>query len=156
MMNRKFFKSLVVLFLSATGCLEASAQSGLVLETNDGKTYSYVLAEQPRITFNETDLIITAADANASFSRAEIKNFRFEDIALDIKDVTNGKSQKMTYLNGIVTVEASSNVALYDISGKLLMNKKANNGENVTINLNNQPNGTYIVRSGKQSLKVKK
>lgn len=153
-MNKKFFKSLVVLFLSATGCLEVSAQSGLVLETNDGKTYSYVLAEQPRITFNETDLIITAADADASFPRSDIKNFRFEDIALDIRDVTNGKSQKMTYLNGVVTIDAASNVALYDISGKLLMNKKAN-GESVTIDLNSQPSGTYIVRSGKQSLKVK-
>lgn len=150
----KFLKLHAVLILSVLGCLNLCAQNGLVLETNDGKTYSYILADQPRLSFNETDMIITAKAASASFNRSEITNFRFEDVSLGIKDVTNGKNQKMAYLNGIVTVESANTVAIYDMSGKLIMTKKAGKGETVTIDLNAQPQGTYIVKCGKQSLKV--
>lgn len=149
-----FLKLKVVLFLSLLGCINAFAQNGMVLETNDGKTYSYVLADQPRLSFNETQMIITTSDASASFTRSEITNFRFEDVPLDIKEVNSGKSQKMTYLNGIITVESANTVALYDMSGKLLMNNTAGKGGNVTIDLKSQPKGTYIVKCGGQSLKV--
>ena len=146
---------LALLILSVVGCLTASAQNALVLETNDGKTYSYVLAEKPRLTFNETEMLIASADASASFTRTDIKNFRFEEVEVDaIRDVkTDG--QRMSYLHGVVTVDGTDKVILYDISGRQILSKRAADGESVTIDLNNQPSGTYIVRSGKQSLKVK-
>lgn len=144
-----------LLLLSVVGCLKVSAQNALVLETNDGKTYSYVLASKPQLTFNETDMIIATTDASASFVRTDIKNFRFEEVADAIKDV-KADSQRMSYLHGVVTVEGAENVILYDISGKQIMSKRAAGNGSVTIDLNNQPQGTYIVRSGKQSLKVQR
>lgn len=154
-MNRKFYTMFVLLILSVVGCLTASAQNALVLETNDGKTYSYVLAEKPRLTFNETEMLIASADASASFTRTDIKNFRFEDVADAIKDV-KADGQRMSYLHGVVTVDGTDKVILYDISGRQIMAKKAAGNGSVTIDLNNQPSGTYIVRSGKQSLKVQR
>lgn len=144
-----------LLLLSVVGCLKVSAQNALVLESNDGKTYSYVLASKPQLTFNETDMIIATTDASASFVRTDIKNFHFEEVADAIKDV-KADSQRMSYLHGVVTVDGAENVILYDISGKQIMSKRAAGNGSVTIDLNNQPQGTYIVRSGKQSLKVQR
>ncbi len=144
-----------LLILSVVGCLNASAQNALVLETNDGKTYSYVLAKKPQLTFNATEMLITSADASASFTRTDIKNFHFEEVADAIKSA-KADSQRMSYLHGVVTVDGAENVILYDISGRQIMTKRAANGESVTIDLNSQPQGTYIVRSGKQSLKVQR
>lgn len=152
-MNKTFFSLLCLLGLTIFGHVSAFAQNGLIVETNDGKTYGYVLAEKPQLTFDETDMIITTATANASFARADIKNFRFEDIQpLSINTYEN--TQQMSYLSGIVTVEGSETVALFDISGKLILIKKAGNDKRVTIDLNALPHTTYIVRAGKQSLKV--
>lgn len=144
-----------LLLLSVMGSLKASAQNALVIETNDGKTYSYVLAKKPQLTFNDTEMLISSADASASFVRTDIKNFRFEDVADAIKDV-KADGQRMSYLHGVVTVDGAENVILYDISGRQIMTKKAAGNGSVTIDLTNQPQGTYIVRSGKQSLKVQR
>lgn len=143
------------LLLSVAGCLDASAQNGLVVETNDGMTYSYVLAEKPRLSFNDTDMIITSADADASFARTDIKNFRFEDVETGIAEM-KANSQRMTYLNGIVTIEGNGPVSLYDTAGRQLMSGKASDSESVSINTNAYPQGTYIVRCGKQTMKIKK
>ena len=153
-MKRKLYTVFGLLILFVVGSLKASAQKALVLETNDGKTYSYVLAKKPQLTFNDTEMLITSADANASFVRKDIKNFHFED-ATAIKDVVK-EGQRMTYLGGVVTVEGADNVVLYDISGRQIMSKRSAGGESVTIDLSSQPRGTYIVRSGKQSLKVQR
>lgn len=153
-MNRIFLKLLGLLFVSVTGGIDVFAQNALVLETNDGETYSYVLANKPQLTFNATEMLISSDDASASFTRTDIKNFRFEEVANAIKDV-KADGQRMSYLHGVVTVDGTDKVILYDISGRQILSKRAADGESVTIDLNNQPSGTYIVRSGKQSLKVK-
>ena len=153
-MNRIFLKLLGLMFVSVTGGIDVFAQNALVLETNDGETYSYVLANKPQLTFNATEMLISSDDASASFTRTDIKNFRFEEVANAIKDV-KADGQRMSYLHGVVTVDGTDKVILYDISGRQILSKRAADGESVTIDLNNQPSGTYIVRSGKQSLKVK-
>ncbi len=153
-MNRIFLKLLGLLFVSVTGGIDVFAQNALVLETNDGETFSYVLANKPQLTFNATEMLISSDDASASFTRTDIKNFRFEEVANAIKDV-KADGQRMSYLHGVVTVDGTDKVILYDISGRQILSKRAADGESVTIDLNNQPSGTYIVRSGKQSLKVK-
>ncbi len=155
-MNRKFYTMLASLILSVVGCLTASAQNALVLETNDGKTYSYVLAEKPRLTFSETEMLITSADASASFTRTDIKNFRFEEVEVDAISDVKTDGQRMSYLGGVVTVQGAENVILYDISGRQIMSKRAAGNGSVSIDLSSQPQGTYIVRSGKQSLKVQR
>ena len=153
-MNRIFLKLLGLIFVSVTGGIDVFAQNALVLETNDGETFSYVLANKPQLTFNATEMLISSDDASASFTRTDIKNFRFEEVANAIKDV-KADGQRMSYLHGVVTVDGTDKVILYDISGRQILSKRAADGESVTIDLNNQPSGTYIVRSGKQSLKVK-
>ena len=143
------------MFVSVTGGIDVFAQNALVLETNDGETYSYVLANKPQLTFNATEMLISSDDASASFTRTDIKNFRFEEVANAIKDV-KADGQRMSYLHGVVTVDGTDKVILYDISGRQIITKKAAGNGSVTIDLTNQPQGTYIVRSGKQSLKVQR
>lgn len=151
-MRKKLFTT-ITLLLSFVGCIDAWAQNALVVETNDGQTYSYVLAEKPRLSFNATEMIISSVDADASFERTAIKNFRFEDVETGISSMP-GNGQRMTYLDGILTVEGDGTVGIYDTAGRQILNNKVSEGHSVSVDMNAYPKGTYIIRCGKQTMKI--
>lgn len=141
--------------LTASICsLDASAQNALVIETKYGNTYTYELAEKPWITFNQTEMCITAPSATMSFVRSDIKNFYFEDVDLGVKAAKD--SQRMSYIDGVVTIEGEGTAVLYDSSGRKLMSEMVTEGRPVSFDLNSRPQGMYIVRCGKQNMKVKR
>lgn len=152
-MNRRLLLLLGLLIASICS-LDASAQNALVIETRYGDTYTYELADKPWITFDQTDMRITAPNATMSFVRTDITKFYFEDVDLGI--VAAKDSQRMSYIGGVVSVKGEGVVTLYDTSGRQIMSGKATDGEIVTFDLNNRPQGTYIVRCGKQSMKVRR
>ena len=152
--NMDYMKKRVSLLLSFTlACIAAMrAESCLMLQMRSGQLYSYVLNQQPVMTFGEGTVTMKSAGAEATFELTDIDNFHFTDTESGIRAVSNVET-RFTYLNGIVTVEGSEGHAVMtDLAGRLLNGKI--NGHTCSFDLNHQPQGTYLLWMGQQSIKL--
>lgn len=144
--------STLLLFVGLMGWLSARAESCLVLLMRDGQTHSYVLSQQPRMTFGEGTLTMTAAEAEATFLLADVENFHFVDQEAAIRQV-KAEGHCFGYVNGMLTVQGHEGaVMLTDLKGVLLASTPA--GQPFAYDLKSQPKGTYVLRIGKQSIKL--
>ena len=87
---------ILLLCMSLVGMLPASG-TALVLKFTNGQTLSFVFSEKPVITFEGKMLVVNSTTARVKYSRAEIADFHFADIApgdansdgkIDLADVT--------------------------------------------------------------------
>ncbi len=149
-----YMKKRVFLLLTlALACIAAlRAESCLVLQMRSGQLYSYVLNQQPVITFGDGTVTMKSAGAEATFELTDIENFHFTDTESAIRAVSSVET-RFTYLNGIVTVEGSEGlVVMTDVAGRLLSGNI--NGQTCTFDLSHQPQGTYLLRMGQQSIRL--
>lgn len=152
-MKKNFtLRGLLTTILLSVGAL-AMAQSCLVVQLKDGSAHYYVLAEQPKITFQGTTLDIAAAEAQTQIDLVEVQDFHFTDQPDGIANIKGGDT-RFSYLNNVVRVSGVDGISIYDTAGNLITSAKGSGSETV-IDLNSQPAGTYIVRMGSRSVKVR-
>lgn len=144
---RKQFLTLLLL----AGQLAAFADgSALLITMKNGNTAGYVLSDKPTVTFGDGTLIVKAKEVSTEYQRADISKFSFVDAGeiSGIQALPQG-STVFDYRNGILRAEGST-IQVYTLDGKLV-----NSGSN-TISLTEQPAGVYVVKMGKQVIKVKR
>lgn len=145
-------KAFLLLSCCLTGLLAARAESCLVLQLRDGQSFSYVLNDKPVMTFAEGTLTMKSADAEATFGLADIENFHFADKENSIRKVDDVNHQ-FSYLDGVISVEGiQEQVVLTNAAGQLLHSTRS--GQPFTFDLKGQPQGTYLMRIGHQSVKL--
>lgn len=155
---RSFF--FVLLAAVAVGVqAESVTTRTLVITLTDATVATYDLATQPVITFNETDLILNSTEVSTSYDRTRISEFHFEEHTTDgIHSLRPNTSMAFSYVDGQtvqVSGTAASQVELYSLDGQRLMNAKPKDGV-ATLSLSSLPSGTYVVRTGTQSIKITK
>lgn len=136
--------------LIAILCCAAFARAenkALRIEFNDGKTALYSLANKPAVTFEGNDFTIKTSDAETSYPRADVKNFTFVKDESGVKDLTD--ATKYSYSDNVFSC-AGHAIDVYDMSGVRVANGMD------SVSLNGLCDGVYIVRAGKQSIKVVK
>lgn len=136
--------------LIAILCCAAFARAenkALRIEFNDGKTALYSLANKPAVTFEGNDFTIKTSDAETSYPRADVKNFTFVKDESGVKDLTD--ATKYSYSDNVFSCEGHA-IDVYDMSGVRVANGMD------SVSLNGLCDGVYIVRAGKQSIKVVK
>lgn len=135
--------------LLSLACLfVARAESSLVLELRDGTTHSYVLSEQPRVSFADGSLVMTATGAETRYAISEVENFHFADVSA--LPVVSAEAWRVRCVGGVLTVEGYiGEVVVTDVSGRIVYQGKAG-----SIDLGQQPRGTYLVRVGRQMVKL--
>ena len=90
----KLFKQLstmLLLFVVVT----ASAQSALVIELRDGSNATFLLAENPRVTFSGEQLSIVSSSAAMEFNRSDVKNWHFADTPSSVENITAEAKAKL-------------------------------------------------------------
>lgn len=156
-------KNLRTLFLMLFAAVSLSSlaeetTTSLVLTFNDETTASYNLATQPVVTFDETNLIITAESVETKYARADVKEFHFAISTDGIHSVNAGTTLAFRYVDN-QTIELSGTegqkAELYSADGKLIRSTQAQNGV-CTLSVRDCASGNYIVRAGHQSIKVLK
>ncbi len=133
----------------------------LVLEFADQSTRGFQLAAKPEIVFLGDKLNVTSDALDAEFNRADVAQFYFAETWTDpggsVNSPANDDSILLRYVdNETVTVSGASltGAKLYNLDGKLLISKGADNGT-ITISLNGQNSGVYILTlSNNQSYKI--
>lgn len=154
-------KLLLTLLFGASCMLPASAAKYMTLVFADGSEQSLLLSTQPAVSFNRTKLIVkfynpVAGQTDLNFNKQEVKKYFFSDEATGVASITNDKDAMSVQGNRIVVRGAKDTVSVFRTDGTQVQTVVKTDGDTVVIELDNLANGTYIVRAGKNVVKIAK
>lgn len=154
-------KLLLTLLFGALCMLPASAAKYMTLVFADGSEQSLLLSTQPTVSFNRTKLIVkfhnpVAGQTGLNFNKQEVKKYFFSDEATGVASITNDKDAMSVQGNRIVVRGAKDTVSVFRTDGTQVQTVVKTDGDTVVIELDNLANGTYIVRAGKNVVKIAK
>ena len=141
--------------------LPASAAKYMTLVFADGSEQSLQLSTQPAVSFNRTKLIVkfynpVAGQTDLNFNKQEVKKYFFSDEATGVASITNDKDGMSVQGNRIVVRGSKGAVGVFCTDGTQVQTVVKVDGDIVVIELDNLANGTYIVRAGKNVVKIAK
>lgn len=154
-------KLLLTLLFGASCMLPASAAKYMTLVFADGSEQSLQLSTQPAVSFNRTKLIVkfynpVAGQTDLNFNKQEVKKYFFSDEATGVASITNDKDGMSVQGNRIVVRGAKGAVGVFRTDGTQVQTVVKADGETVVVSLDGLANGTYIVRAGKNVVKIAK
>lgn len=131
----------------------------LAVWTKDGTKVVYSLSENPKITFTETDLLITTNGVEINYALKNMARFVYEKSdATGITDLsTNEPSFKFNgeYLL-FPALKANSTVSIHNLNGTLAFKKKVTTAGEYAVSLSNLGRGIYIVNVNGLTYKITK
>ncbi|WP_278816379.1 hypothetical protein [Leyella stercorea] len=154
-------KLLLTLLFGASCMLPASAAKYMTLVFADGSEQSLLLSNYPTVSFNSTQLIVqfydvVAGQTELNFNKQELKKYFFSDEATDVESVVDTQTGMSVQGNRIVVRGAKGAVGVFRTDGTQVQTVVKADGDTVVIELDNLANGTYIVRAGKNVVKIAK
>lgn len=154
-------KLLLTLLFGASCMLPASAAKYMTLVFADGSEQSLLLSNYPTVSFNSTQLIVQFYDAVAgqtevNFNKQEVKKYFFSDEATDVESIADTQTGMSVQGNRIVVRGAKGAVDVFRTDGTQVQTVVKADGDTVVIEVDNLANGTYIVRAGKNVVKIAK
>lgn len=133
--------------------------TNLVVWAKDGMKVAYALAEKPKVTFTETDLVITAKGIEVNYSLENMARFTYE--SNDETAITNLQTDESPFkLTGesllFPALKANSTVSVYSLNGTLVFKKTiCQNGE-YFFPLSKLNAGVYMVNVNGLTYKIVK
>ena len=154
-------KLLLTLLFGASCMLPASAAKYMTLVFADGSEQSLLLSNYPTVSFNSTQLIVqfydvVAGQTELNFNKQELKKYFFSDEATDVESVADTQTDMSVQGDRIVVRGAKGAVGVFRTDGTQVQTVVKADGDTVVIELDNLANGTYIVRAGKNVVKIAK
>lgn len=138
-------KSYAIAALLCGALMGHAAEKGLQIEFKDGTKAVYALASQPVVTFAGDDFTIHSSSADTNYPRADVKNFTFIDNVTSVVDVVG--ATRYSWRDNIFECPGHA-IEVYSMAGMLM----ASGADSVS--LHDFPAGIYIVRAGRQSIKI--
>ena len=160
-----FMKKIMMLFFAlAVSSVSAWAQtttaSCVVVEETDGNKTEYLLATEPRITYDGDKVTLTSSETTVELNAAEVKKVYLSETSLGataIQQVEATKSVLFDLTNGNLSVnglETGSPVALYTADGRQIYAGTANAAGSLSLPLGSFQGGMIIVKTTKQTFKI--
>ena len=133
--------------------------TSLVVWAKDGTKVAYALAEKPKITFTETDLIIIAKGVEVSYALGNMARFTYE--SNDETSIVNLQSNEPTFeLSGesllFPVLKVNSTVSIYTPNGTLVFKKTVRLDGEYAFPLSNLNAGVYMVNVNGLTYKIVK
>ena len=141
--------------------LPASAAKYMTLVFADGSEQSLLLSSEPDVSLTRTMLYVRfnnpqAGQTDLKFNKQNVKKYFFSDEATGVASITNDKDAMSVQGNRIVVRGAKGAVGVFRTDGTQVQTVVKADGDTVVIELDNLANGTYIVRAGKNVVKIAK
>lgn len=154
-------KLLLTLLFGASCMLPASATKYMTLVFADGSEQSLLLSAEPNVSLTRTMLYVRfnnpqAGQTNLKFNKQNVKKYFFSDEATDVESVADTQTGMSVQGNRIVVRGAKGAVGVFRTDGTQVQTVVKADGDTVVIELDNLANGTYIVRAGKNVVKIAK
>lgn len=150
---------LVLLSCFSLSAMADEPKTQLVVWAKDGTQVAYALAEKPKVTFTETDLVITANGVEVNYTLENMARFTYEDNILTA--ITNLQTDESTFkLDGesllFPTLKANSTVSVYSLNGTLVFKKTVRQNGEYAFPLSNLESGVYMVNVNGLTYKIVK
>lgn len=154
-------KLLLTLLFGASCMLPASAAKYMTLVFADGSEQSLLLSAEPDVSLTRTMLYVRfnnlqAGQTDLKFNKQNVKKYFFSDEATDVESVADTQTGMNVQDNRIVVRGAKGAVGVFRTDGTQVQTVVKADGDTVVIELDNLANGTYIVRAGKNVVKIAK
>lgn len=143
-------------------CLMAKAEDNslsLVVWAKDGTRVAYLLLEEPKVTFTETELFVTTNSVEVNYPIDNMARLTYE--TEDPTSIRNLKNNKTSFkMNGeallFPALKANSTVSIYSLSGKLEFQKTVQTSGEYTFPLSNLSTGAHMVSVNGVTYKILK
>ena len=154
-------KLLLTLLFGASCMLPASAAKYMTLVFADGSEQSLLLSAEPNVSLTRTMLYVRfnnpqAGRTDLKFNKQNVKKYFFSDEATDVESVADTQTGMNVQGNRIVVRGAKGAVGVFRTDGTQVQTVVKTDGDTVVIEVDNLANGTYIVRAGKNVVKIAK
>lgn len=154
-------KLLLTLLFGASCMLPVSAAKYMTLVFADGSEQSLQLSAEPNVSLTRTMLYVRfnnpqAGQTDLKFNKQNVKKYFFSDEATDVESVADTQTGMNVQGNRIVVRGAKGAVGVFRTDGTQVQTVVKADGDTVVIELDNLANGTYIVRAGKNVVKIAK
>lgn len=154
-------KLLLTLLFGASCMLPASAAKYMTLVFADGSEQSLLLSAEPNVSLTRTMLYVRfnnpqAGQTDLKFNKQNVKKYFFSDEATDVESVADTQTGMNVQDNRIVVRGAKGAMGVFRTDGTQVQTVVKADGDTVVIELDNLANGTYIVRAGKNVVKIAK
>ena len=141
--------------------LPASAAKYMTLVFADGSEQSLLLSSEPDVSLTRTMLYVRfnnpqAGQTDLKFNKQNVKKYFFSDEATDVESVADTQTGMNVQGNRIVVRGAKGAVGVFRTDGTQVKTVVKTDGDTVVIELDYLANGTYIVRAGKNVVKIAK
>lgn len=156
---KKLLLSICFLFALALTCNAQNKQNALVIRLLNGESATYLLEEQPRISFDATDLVIAWGEYEARYSVKELERYFFKHI--ENTGVKNPNEELLSLHQSensltITGMNQTHTVSIYTPAGITMGTHKPNSEGEATIQMADFAPGIYIVKYGNKTTKIKK
>ena len=152
---------LLVLFLSFTliSAMAGEPMTQLVVWAKDGTKVAYALAEKPKVTFTETELVIKTDFVEVNYLLENMVRFTYENA--QSASITNLQTGEPSFrLDGesllFSVLKANSVVSLYSLNGALVFNKNIRTAGEYSFPLSGLNAGVYVVTINGLTYKIVK
>lgn len=156
-MKAKMFLMMLSFFCLST--MADEPKTHLIVWAKDGTLVEYALAEKPKVTFTETDLVIIANGLEVNYPLKNMECFTYESYtSTDITDLQTDES--LFKLNDEMllfpNLKANSTVSVYSLNGTLVFKKTVQKSGEYAFPLSNLNVGVYMVNVNGLTYKIVK
>ena len=148
---------MLLMFAMATWAQNTSPRL-VVWQKNGEKTY-FELNEMPETTFENGFLVIRSSKATASFHLEDILRYTYIGVNTSIEQLPSERAIIIAKDGDGVTfrnLREGSTVNVYSADGMLVEQHTAIAGQPLSISIAHRTPGVYIVKAGKETIKLMK
>lgn len=132
----------------------------LVVWQKSGEKVYFNLNEMPETTFENGILVITTSNATVHYQLDNIIRYTYEGVQATGVDLKPSERAVIISKDGdSVTMRNLRNgatVSVYSANGTLIEQRKATDGQPLTISVGQHPAGVYIVKTETETIKLMK
>lgn len=133
--------------------------NSLVVWAKDGTKVAYALADKPKVTFTETEMVITSNGIEVNYALENMVRFTYENSSITgITDLKNGET--FFKLNGeallFPSLKANSTMSVYSANGTLIFKQTVRKDGEYSFPISNLNTGVYMVNVNGITYKILK
>ena len=155
---KKHIKRLAIL-LALTASVAAHADDRVLkVWQSDGQVLTISLADEPRTTYSDGNLIITSSKSSVTLPLEKVRRYTYESAASGIDEAkavraTFSRDGETLTLTGL---KPGTSIYLYNVAGQLLRTIDSGTQPKVVVSVSHLPAGVYVVKANDVTYKITK
>ena len=139
----KAMRKLLISLVLSVSAITSIAQNNINIYPKNGAPVTYALTQNPKITYENQNLVVSISDIKISYPLSDFQKFTFEDLPSGISSTT-------------VISKTDSPLSIYTLGGALVKTIAKGKADDVRISLDELDKGVYIIKRGNTTFKVAK